>query len=202
MSDANNKSQIEANLEKRAETQGALQREEAAVEASVKASYHHDQVAVDKAISDAVSASAEKERKAASTLDPLELIRQVQKMRDEGFDEATIRAAFQEVMGELTGQFRRPMRRVLKSEGMSKMLSQDEMNRHYEKLTYGRDGETDEQMDERIKLILERIEQTKDFKVEVKKPTLKNYLYRAAYFVLRRPLQFMIAFLTALREQR
>lgn len=164
-----------------------------------------DQGRADEAKSDRelVEAAANAERKASQKLDPLELIRQVQKMREEGFDEATIRAAFNEVMGELTGNFRRPMRRVLKGEGMSKMLTQEEMNRFYEKKVYGqKDGETDAEMDDRIAMISQRIEDTKDFKVEYKKPTLKNYLYRALYAVLRRPLQFLIRLLSPKNELR
>lgn len=201
MSDSNDQSN-NADLTKRFAELDVIQQKQREEEARIKASYHDDKAAEDKAEKARVEADAEKER-AVPKLDPLELIRQLQKMREEGFDEATIRAAFSEVMGELTGSFRQPLRRVIKSEGMAKMLTQEEMNKHYAGLVYpANKEESDVEMDERIRIILDRIEQTKNLKIEVRKPTLKNYLYRAAYFVLRRPLQFLISVLSTVRNSR
>lgn len=153
-----------------------------------------------KAHVEAVNAEAEVQRR--PKLDPLELIRQLDIMRKEGVDDGTIRAAFEEIMNERQG-IRRQSRRVVRSEGMVKMLSQDEMNRHYAGLVYGKkDGETDDAMDERVKLILDRMEQTKHLKLEVQKPTIKMYAYRVAYFLLRHPLQFAISVLTKIRKAR
>lgn len=191
----------EANMKARFEYLDAQTRENLAEEATVQASYHHSKEQDVKEDRAKIEASAAEERKVK--LDPLELLRQVEQMRKEGFDESTIRAAFNEVMEAQTGNFRRPIRRVLKSEGMIAMLSPQEMNKHYTNLVYPPKGEeTDSAMDERIRLILERMEQTKDFKVEYKKPTIKNYIFRAILFVVRRPLQFTINFLHAYRTAK
>lgn len=102
-------------------------------EKSFKDSYHYkelDSIADAKAMKESILAAAIEERKACN-IDPLEMIKQIEIMRKEGFDESTIRAAFNDVMAEQSGTFRRPLRRVLKSENMTPMPSQEEINKMY-----------------------------------------------------------------------
>lgn len=196
------KSELEANMKARFEQLDAQSRESQAQEASVKASYHHSSEQDTKDVRAMMEASAEKERENAKPkLDPLELIRQLAKMREEGFDEATIRAAFDEVMGELTGNFRRPMRRILKSEGMVATLSQPEIN----KLYTDRYKDIVDEANPTAKMILDAMEKSREASeriLEYRKPSLKNYLFRAVLFVIRRPLQFAINFLSAYRTAK
>lgn len=162
----------------------------------LKLSYHHSKEEDNKADKARVLENAAEERK--SKLDPLELIRQLDKMREEGFDENVIRAAFDEVMAQHTGNFRRPLRRVLKSDNMTLMPTQAEINKMYEDRYKGivDIGVNDPS----IKAIVDSID-LESRKPVVVKPTFKMYLYRVAYFILRRPLRFAIAFLKALKDE-
>lgn len=119
-------------------------------------------------------------------------------MRQDGFDEATIRAAFEEVMGNSDGSFRKPLRRVLKTDSMQAMPTQAEINKMYED-RYAGVVDT-EVADKSVAMILERMKQTKELKLSAQKPTLRQRLYRIAFFFLRRPLRFGIAFLKALQD--
>jgi len=192
------KSEVEANFKARIEYLNALASEASEKEAKLKASYHHSKEADIKADRAQSEASAEEERKDKPRLDPIELIRQLEKMRKEGFDEATIRAAFSEVMDNQVGHFRLPLRRVLKSDTMTKMPTQEEINKMY---TDRYKGVIDTEVnDPSLQAIVSTIGDTEKQMVKLANPTLKQRVYRVAYFLLRPPLRFMIAFLTALRN--
>lgn len=187
----------------RFEQLNAQSKKAAEEDARITASYHHSKEADRKADRAQIEASASEDRKIPK-LDPLELIRQVEKMRKDGFDEGTIRAAFNEVMEQLTGNFRRPIRRVLKSEGMIRTLSQDEVNKlytdHYKGIT-----QDDPEVDSRVYIILDALEKSKQASnkiLEYEKPTIKNYLFRGILAVVKGPLTFVINFLTAYKTAK
>src|ERR1700722_14582930 len=66
-------------------------------------------------------------------LDPYVLFKQIDALREEGVPEEVIRAAFDEFMQEHSGNFRVPMKRILKTKESLPTMSQVEINAIYEK---------------------------------------------------------------------
>lgn len=195
---------LDAQMTARFQQLDAQTRESLAQEATVKASYHHSSVQDQKDSQAAIQASAEKERKGLPRLDPLDMIREVHKMREEGFSEEVIRAAFNEVMDQQLGKPRRSMRRVVKSEGMIAMMSPGDELDYYKKreLDMRHNGRFN---DEELNAILEAIELSKQASnriIQYEKPTIKNYIFRGLLKVFGGPLQFAINFLTAYRSAK
>lgn len=169
------------------------------------ASYHANGSDLAKVANEAVSQRAEEERRLK--LDPIELIKEIEKMREEGVDEATIRAAFNEGMNEARGAFRIPLRRILKTPESAPMPSQEDINKMYLERYKGiveDESGNSPNIAELVAGIRKSEETRKQLEEQLKsqKPTVKMYLYRAAYFVLRRPLQFVINFLVAYRQAK
>lgn len=168
-------------------------------------SYHGKAEELAKAANEAVSQRAEEERRLK--LDPIELIKEIEKMREEGVDEATIRAAFNEGMNEARGAFRIPLKRILKTPDSTPMPSQEDINKMYLERYKGivdDESGNSPNITELVAGIRASEEARKKLEEQMKsqKVTVKMYLYRAAYFVLRRPLQFVINFLTAYRQAK
>lgn len=167
------------------------------------ASYHANSADLAKSANEAVSQRAEEERRLK--LDPIELIKEIEKMREEGVDEATIRAAFNEGMNEARGAFRIPLKRILKTPDSIPVPAQEDINKMYLERYKGivdDESGNSPNIAELVAGIRASEEARKKIEEQMKnqKVTVKMYLYRAAYFVLRRPLQFVINFLTAYRD--
>lgn len=64
--------------------------------------------------------------------DPVELVRQVQRLREEGMDETMIRAAFEAVLSENRGDERQAKSVMKRHLGSIPMPTQDEINKLYE----------------------------------------------------------------------
>lgn len=172
-------------------------------EAFIK-SYHHKNSDII-AEANKVFERAEEERRVK--FDPIELIKEIEKMREEGVDEATIRAAFNEGMNEARGAFRIPLKRILKTPDSTPMPSQEDINKMYLERYKGivdDESVNSPNIAELVAGIRASEEARKKLEEQMKsqKVTVKMYLYRAAYFVLRRPLQFVINFLTAYRQAK
>ncbi len=181
------KKQLEEQLKERfkhLDEQGkpALEKEQA-----IRKSYHHSLVEEVKTDRANVEASAAEERKAAR-LDPLELIRQLEQMRKEGFSDDIIRAAFAEVMERQTGNYRRPLKRILRSEGMIEIPAQADINKMYEDRYKGIDNET---TSESVKLILDAIENSAKMRANPVRPPIR---IRVASYLVRKVLAVMIMF--------
>lgn len=197
----------------------AQAKEAARKRAEFYASYHHDRNADRKADLERVQREAEAERRRAySDLDEDGLRKKFARTNPESVEDKAMLVALSEVIDEMNGKFRRPARRVLKSEGMRPMLTPDEVNSLYLKQVRPSTDTTvslDTPIQERdatiskINAILDlmeqkRLEQEAREKLPQPKPrtTLKQYFFRSVLFVLRHPLNFAIRFMTAYRQTK
>ena len=76
------------------------------------------------------------------------------------------------------------------------MPTQEQINKMYEERYKG----IIETAGPQAALILDAMQKSREVHAVLKRPTLKTYLYRAAYAILKRPLRFAIAFLKALQD--
>lgn len=158
-------------------------------------SYHHSKEDDLKADRAGAAERAQEERKPA-VLDPLELMRQVQIMREEGVSDDVIRAAFQEVMEGLSGKSTRDHRRITRTEGMTKMLTQPEINALYEDRHKKVLEMTTLHPD--MNLLIQAVKDGLKAREQAARPTFKNYAYRVAKFFIAPILQGLIYVLNAL----
>lgn len=122
-------------------------------------------------------------------LDPLELIKQVQKMREEGLDEVTIRTAFNDVLAQLQGNSRGPARRVLNTVDSVPMPTQEEINKMYGDRYKGIETEV---TDPTVKLVIERLEESERARKELANIPKLNIRAKVKVFVVKKLLQFTI----------
>jgi hypothetical protein len=144
-------------------------------------------------------------------LNPSELMFKLEKMRKEGVKPAELRQAIQEALDEANGAPRTHVRRVTKSETMTPMPSQEEINNALfekyntvEKIAEVGSNDPETSLKDVVGRLNEMLQKRENDEKLAKtlatvKPTFKQRCYRVAYVLLRRPVTFMIKFLKALR---
>jgi hypothetical protein len=124
--------------------------------------------------------------KTVQNVDLYQLFKQIDSLREDGVPEDVIRTAFNEFMKESVGEFRMPMKRIIKVEGMIPMPTQDQINLLYEK------GLPQKPIDGHLAVLVGEVEsavlarKTKNFGF------FKKFLYTAAYVLLKIPVSIAI----------
>lgn len=147
------------------------------------------------------SATPQEAQKVAD-LDLYMLFKQIDNLREEGVPEDAIRAAFNEFMAERAGNFRVPLKRILKTADSVPMMKQEDINKMYEDAITKREYSEKSTLTEEVALLMEEIERaSRNRKVKAKKPSsFKKALYTAAYLLLKGPLTFAIYILRKLKS--
>jgi hypothetical protein len=137
--------------------------------------------------------------KAATTpvrlrLDPIELLNQVQKMREDGVEEATIRAAFEQAIEQVQGKPRKSHNSMKAHKDAPKMPTQNEINRIYvDRYAHGID-DTDIQ-NETVAAIVDAMKASAEARKALpQKPPLR---VRVASYLVRKVLGACIMFCKA-----
>ena len=121
-------------------------------------------------------------------LDPYLLFTQIEEMKKDGVEESVIREAFNQLMEERSGQFRKIVPTVRRKQaGLPPMISQEEINKIYtDRVTVQQ-----ESLSPSMLMLMDEVAKAKDRRIELEnakppRPTLKMYAYRLAYYGMNR----------------
>lgn len=120
-------------------------------------------------------------------LDPIELINQVQQMRQDGVEEATVRAAFEQAIEQVQGKPRKNNNSMKAHRDAPNMPTQEEINEIYEKRYSGRDIEIIGSFGYDVTDRLQVIEDAS----QLSKPKL-TYRAQVKIYILKKLLRFTI----------